>query len=97
MLLNLEVLKQIDWPHLWKTITKRDTIVYGSTRLADQDIINAVLKENRHLLFEVPCGWNTQLSDRSLSYNCYQKNKVKVNELFSMLFNLCIHSHAKRL
>lgn len=78
MLLNLEVLKQIDWPELWKGITKRDTLIYGSTRLADQDIINAILKENRHLVYEVPCVWNTQLSDRTISYNCYKQQKAKV-------------------
>lgn len=78
MLLNLEVLKQIDWPSLWVHVTKRDSQKYGATKLADQDIINAILKENRHLLYEVPCVWNTQLSDRTISYNCYKKHKPKV-------------------
>lgn len=78
MLMELEVLKRIEWPKLWTGITKRDNLIYGSTKLADQDIINAVLKENRYLIFEVPCVWNTQLSDRTLSYNCYNKQKPKV-------------------
>lgn len=78
MLLNLEVLKKIDWPKLWTRVTKRDSFIYGTTKLADQDIINAVIKENHHLVYEVPCVWNTQLSDRTLSYNCYRKHKPKV-------------------
>lgn len=78
MLLNLELLKKLNWPKLWSDLTKRDASIYGSTRLADQDIINAVLKEYPELLFEVPCVWNTQLSDHTLSYNCYKNQKIKV-------------------
>lgn len=78
MLLNLEVLKKIDWPKLWTHVTKRNSFIYGTTKLADQDIINAVIKENHHLVYEVPCVWNTQLSDHTLSYNCYKKHKPKV-------------------
>lgn len=79
MLLNLEVLKRINWPKLWTTVAKRNTLIYGVTRLADQDIINSVLKENRHLLYELPCVWNVQLSDHTVSYTCYKKQKAKVS------------------
>uniref|UniRef100_V5I9H3 Glycosyltransferase-like protein n=2 Tax=Anoplophora glabripennis TaxID=217634 RepID=V5I9H3_ANOGL len=78
LLYNLLVLKRMEWPKLWSEVTKRTTLVYGPTRLADQDIINAVLKENPEMLFEVPCYWNTQLSDRTLSQSCYKQHVVKI-------------------
>ncbi|CAH1993995.1 unnamed protein product [Acanthoscelides obtectus] len=78
LLYKLSVLKDIDWPNLWSNITKKAALFYGSTRLADQDIINAVLKEHPFLLYEVPCVWNTQLSDHTLSHNCYKNAKVKI-------------------
>ncbi|XP_023023982.2 xylosyl- and glucuronyltransferase LARGE2s isoform X1 [Leptinotarsa decemlineata] len=78
LLYNLYVLKKIDWPKLWSNLTKKDALIYGSTQLADQDIINLVLKEHPELLYEVPCVWNTQLSDHTLSYECYKDRKVKI-------------------
>lgn len=78
LLYDLLTLKRRNWPKLWSEVTKRVTLTYGPTRLADQDIINTVLKENPEMLFEVPCYWNTQLSDRTLSQSCYRQHIVKL-------------------
>nr|XP_008192494.1 PREDICTED: glycosyltransferase-like protein LARGE2 [Tribolium castaneum] len=78
LLYNLERLRRLDWPSLWPSVAKKVAIIYGSTRLGDQDIINAVLLQHTDLLYQVPCFWNTQLSDHALSYNCYNKFRVKV-------------------
>lgn len=78
IMFNLYLLKKLNWPKLWSDLAKRDTLLYGSTRLADQDIINAVVKEHPEIIYEVPCVWNTQLSDRTLSESCYKNYKVKI-------------------
>ena len=46
-----------------------------STSLADQDIFNAVIKQYPYLVFQLPCQWNVQLSDNTLSDSlCYTVN-----------------------
>lgn len=87
MLYDLKKLKDINWSKFWPEIAKRVISVYGSTRLGDQDIINAIIREHSDIYYEVPCYWNTQLSDHTLSYFCYKNNKIKV--IISYLF---IHS-----
>lgn len=79
MLYHLEKMRTIQWDRLWTDVAKRTAIIYGATRLGDQDIINAVLKQNPHLVYSVPCQWNTQLSDHTNSFKCYLNNKIKVN------------------
>ena len=69
MLLNLQAMRQRGWYHLWSTVT---TKYYKPTALADQDIVNAVIKEYPHIHFVLPCAWNVQLSDNALSEFCYQ-------------------------
>ena len=69
VLLNLEEMRRQDWPNLWSAVARK----YSSpTALADQDIINAVIKEYPHIHFVLPCSWNVQLSDNSLSNFCYR-------------------------
>lgn len=63
---------------LWSNIAKRVASIYGSTSLADQDIINAVIVEHPDILYQVPCYWNTQLSDHTLSHMCYDKYRLKI-------------------
>lgn len=84
LLYNLKVLRDIDWPTVWTNITKRSILLYGSTSLADQDVINAIFVEKPEILYEVPCGWNTQLSDKSLSFNCYTVSKIKVSTVWRL-------------
>lgn len=79
MLYHLEKMRNIFWDKLWSSVAKRTAIVYGSTRLGDQDIMNAVIKQNPKIVYEVPCQWNTQLSDHTLSYKCYKNNPIKVS------------------
>lgn len=79
MLYDLERLKHIVWDKLWNRVAKKTASIYGSTKLADQDIINAVIKQHPEIVYNVPCYWNTQLSDHTLSYKCYKNYQVKVN------------------
>ncbi|KAJ8676641.1 hypothetical protein QAD02_012428 [Eretmocerus hayati] len=78
MLMDLQLLREKNFKHIWKSITVRVLKDISKTSLADQDVINAVIKYNSELLFEVDCLWNVQLSDHSLSEICLNK-KGQVN------------------
>ncbi|OXA53187.1 LARGE xylosyl- and glucuronyltransferase 2 [Folsomia candida] len=71
ILMSLSKLRKMNWPHLWRMIAERDLETMLSTSLADQDIFNAVITQNPHILFEIPCQWNVQLSDNTRSESCY--------------------------
>lgn len=78
MLYHLEKMRAIQWDRLWKDVARRTAIIYGATRLGDQDIVNAMLIQNPNLIYKVPCQWNTQLSDHTLSHRCYMNHDIKV-------------------
>lgn len=78
ILYDLQGLKSLAWEKLWERIAKMAASLYGATKLADQDIINTVIKHNPDMVYQVPCYWNTQLSDQANSYNCYNNHQVKI-------------------
>ena len=73
VLLNLEQMRWRGWYNMWSTVAKR---ISTPAALADQDIVNAVIKEHPRIHFILPCSWNVQLGDNSLSEFCY-KNAEK--------------------
>lgn len=66
MLLRLNELRNYDWNNLWRVIAEKELLSMLSTSLADQDIFNAVIKNNPNLVYRLPCQWNVQLSDNTL-------------------------------
>ncbi|GIY24010.1 LARGE xylosyl- and glucuronyltransferase 2 [Caerostris extrusa] len=56
---------------MWRLIAEKELLSMLSTSLADQDIFNAVLKQHPYLIYKLPCQWNVQLSDNTLSEICY--------------------------
>ncbi|XP_063992577.1 xylosyl- and glucuronyltransferase LARGE2s-like isoform X2 [Diachasmimorpha longicaudata] len=73
MLMNLRALRRKKFHHLWVNTTNevlRD--ISNFTSLADQDVINAVIKKYPHIVYTLDCGWNVQLSDHTLSEECYR-------------------------
>jgi len=46
-------------------------LVWHPSVLCMQDIINSVLKQYPWLVNKLPCMWNVQLSDNTLSAKCY--------------------------
>ena len=57
-----------------------------ATSLANQDIINSVLKQHQYLVHYLPCQWNVQLSDNTRSEHCYSEvSDLKVSPLFQPL------------
>ena len=69
VLLNLEEMRGQGWDNMWSTVARKHT---SPAALADQDVVNAVIKEYPHIHHVLPCAWNVQLGDNSLSEFCYQ-------------------------
>ena len=64
-------MRRSNWSQMWRLIAERDLTTLLSTQLADQDIINAVIKQHPEILYNLPCQWNVQLSDNTRSELCY--------------------------
>ncbi|KAK3102055.1 hypothetical protein FSP39_008413 [Pinctada imbricata] len=63
MLMNLKKLRELNWMDTWRTVTEKVLPQHEHTQLADQDIINAVIKQHPFLVSRLSCKWNVQLSD----------------------------------
>lgn len=72
MMLDLQAMRKQRWEEMWFQVTTEMLQLYKSTALADQDIINAVIKEHPDIHYMLPCAWNVQLSEHSLSQYCYR-------------------------
>ena len=76
MLLNLKMMKEKDWVAMWTGVTKKILgHLHSRTSLADQDIINAVIKMHQDIHLVLPCSWNAQMSEHSLSDYCFSRTK----------------------
>ncbi|XP_057340323.1 xylosyl- and glucuronyltransferase LARGE1-like [Microplitis mediator] len=75
MLMNLKALRENKFSELWINTTQVVIKELYETSLADQDIINAVIKDNPRMVFILDCTWNVQLSDHTISDQCYTKAK----------------------
>ncbi|XP_073204229.1 xylosyl- and glucuronyltransferase LARGE2 isoform X8 [Lepidochelys kempii] len=73
ILLVLERLRRIGWEQMWRLMAEQELMSMLSTSLADQDIFNAVIKQSPVLVYKLPCFWNVQLSDHTLSEQCYSE------------------------
>uniref|UniRef100_A0A4W3K9S0 LARGE xylosyl- and glucuronyltransferase 1 n=1 Tax=Callorhinchus milii TaxID=7868 RepID=A0A4W3K9S0_CALMI len=72
ILLLLDKLRKMKWEQMWRLTAERELMNMFSTSLADQDIFNAVIKQNPYLVYQLPCFWNVQLSDHTRSEQCYK-------------------------
>ncbi|NWH75918.1 LARG2 glucuronyltransferase, partial [Piaya cayana] len=73
ILLLLDRLRHLGWEQMWKQTAERELMNLLSTSLADQDIFNAVIKQDPALVYRLPCFWNVQLSDHTRSEQCYSE------------------------
>ncbi|XP_072722226.1 xylosyl- and glucuronyltransferase LARGE2 isoform X2 [Ciconia boyciana] len=71
ILLLLDRLRRLGWEQMWRLTAERELMSMLSTSLADQDIFNAVIKQDPALVYRLPCFWNVQLSDHTRSEQCY--------------------------
>lgn len=53
MLFDLKRLRMSSWSTTWKTVAERELMSMLSTSLADQDIFNAVIKQNPSMVYRV--------------------------------------------
>ncbi|XP_010142149.1 PREDICTED: glycosyltransferase-like protein LARGE2 [Buceros rhinoceros silvestris] len=77
ILLMLDRLRHLGWEQMWRGMwrltAERELMSMLSTSLADQDIFNAVIKQDPALVYRLPCFWNVQLSDHTRSEQCYSE------------------------
>ena len=71
MLLHCRKLRAWKWDDKWPLVARKVIKRLGSSALADQDVINAVLRENPSVVHVLPCKWNMQLSDNVKVELCY--------------------------
>ena len=71
MLVRLSVLRSSNWSQLWKLVAEKYLTTLLAAQLADQDILNAVIKNQPEIVYTLPCQWNVQLSDNTRSELCY--------------------------
>ena len=71
ILLNLELMRLRNWNQTWHSTARESLVVQSRATLADQDIINAMIKKDKDIVYILPCTWNVQLSINSLSHNCH--------------------------
>lgn len=87
MLMHLARLKgpRWRWSNLWRQVAEKELTTMLTTPLADQDVVNAVVKDHPAILGELPCLWNVQLSFNTLSKSCYSSRP-------HVRFHTCIYS-----
>lgn len=71
MLLDLQAMRKASWSNLWVNITRETLKSQKYTSLADQDIINTLIKAMPSIVYNLSCSWNVQLSDHTHSDECY--------------------------
>ncbi|XP_013191389.2 xylosyl- and glucuronyltransferase LARGE1 isoform X2 [Amyelois transitella] len=79
MLLDLKKIREdIAWKDLWQNAVYSNLRVVKETQLADQDVLNAVIKNNPDIVYRISCQYNVQMSTRSLAKKCHGEDVTKV-------------------
>ncbi|XP_047027691.1 xylosyl- and glucuronyltransferase LARGE2s-like [Helicoverpa zea] len=81
MLLDLKKIRTTtDWTRLWHDAVRDNIGRLKQTTLADQDVINAIIKSQPRFVYNMSCQYNVQMSTQTLAKNCYgeDSNNVKV-------------------
>ncbi|XP_047539098.1 xylosyl- and glucuronyltransferase LARGE2s-like [Vanessa atalanta] len=72
MLLDLyKIRRKIDWTSIWRSTVKENLERLKETTLADQDVINAIIKKYPKILYAINCQYNVQMSMQTLAKSCY--------------------------
>jgi glycosyltransferase-like protein LARGE len=72
VVLNLELMRELNWNETWHSAARNTLVTHAMVALADQDVINAAIVHDRGLVFILPCVWNVQLSENTLSDYCFK-------------------------
>lgn len=70
ILMNLEAMRNIEWSKLWINATNVTIATHGPLSLADQDVLNVIIKNDLKILYKLPCWWNVQLGYSSIPILC---------------------------
>ncbi len=100
--LNLELMRTRDWNGTWHAAARDSLAVHTKAALADQDVVNAAIKrDNGDLVFILPCVWNVQLSENTLSDYCFKSAhhfkiihwnsaaKLDVSNIYGLISRTC--------
>lgn len=100
MLLDLyKIRKTLNWTALWHKTVKTHLEWLKETKLADQDVINAMIKMNPHIVNNISCQYNVQMSTLTLAKSCYGEDvkNVKVKyDISEHLTHIAIQPQSKR-
>ncbi|XP_023942707.1 xylosyl- and glucuronyltransferase LARGE1 [Bicyclus anynana] len=79
MLLDLhKIRKTTNWTAVWHLAVNTNLERLKETTLADQDIINAIIKMNPYIVYNMSCRYNVQMSMLTLAKNCYGEDVQNV-------------------
>ncbi|CAH8674520.1 unnamed protein product [Schistosoma rodhaini] len=70
LLFDLSKLRLMMWNDIWLSITAHLMQSKGYLITGEQDVMNMIIFKYKHLLYEIPCEWNVQLSDGSDPERC---------------------------
>lgn len=65
ILMHVQAMLASNWTQVWKSVAQLELISELSTSLADQDIVNAILRLYPSFGRQLDCRWNVQLSEYS--------------------------------
>lgn len=89
ILMHLKRMRDIKFYETWHETSRAILEVIPETQLADQDIINTVIKNYPRIVYKLHCTWNVQLSTNTLSDNCYTNtNEINVSYIYIYIFFL---------
>ncbi|XP_045453796.1 LARGE xylosyl- and glucuronyltransferase 2-like [Melitaea cinxia] len=72
MLLDLyKIRRKIDWTSVWHETIRENLEILKETTLADQDVINAIIKKHPKIVYNISCQYNVQMSMQTLAKSCY--------------------------
>ncbi|XP_037086454.1 LARGE xylosyl- and glucuronyltransferase 1-like [Pollicipes pollicipes] len=71
ILMDLDRMRVHNFQQVWRLVAEKYLVTHFSTQLADQDVINAVIKTHPDMVYRLSCQWNVQLSDNTRSERCY--------------------------
>ncbi|XP_063366135.1 xylosyl- and glucuronyltransferase LARGE2s-like [Cydia amplana] len=81
MLLDLHKIRTVtDWTTSWHSAVNDNIDRLKTTALADQDVINAMIKKTPKIVYNISCHYNVQMSTETLAKSCYGEdvNNIKI-------------------
>lgn len=79
ILIDFHELKRVDWDLTWRQVSEDQLTSNLITTLADQDILNSIIRVYSDIIYVLPCYFNLQLNDHSQNYkSCHEFDDFKI-------------------